>query len=91
MSNPTRQRPLYGPAPRILLPLKSGRPGRVKAVLCLVLLTASAVGGRMWWRSYYFEQTDNAYLAGHVGTISSRIPGVVSKVLVSEKLLVHQD
>ena len=60
-------------------------PGRRKRViLVLVLLALLATGGRMWWRSHYFEETDNAYVEGHIAIISPRIAGVVTKVFVAD-------
>lgn len=77
-----------GQAPSQAAPSGRGaRKGRL--ILALILLATAAVAGRMWWRSHYFEETDNAYLAGHVSTISPRIAGVVHKVLVSDNQLVR--
>jgi len=67
-----------------------GKPRRVKIILLLVLLCGATLVGRMWWHGRYFEETDNAYLAGHVSTISSRVPGVITKVLVSDNQVVKQ-
>jgi membrane fusion protein, multidrug efflux system len=52
------------------------------------LICAVAVSARIWWRGHYFEETDNAYLAGHVSAVSARIAGVVTKVLVDENQMV---
>jgi membrane fusion protein (multidrug efflux system) len=61
-----------------------GSPRRVRAILALILLAALATGGRMWWRGHYFEETDNAYVEGHVSVVSPRIAGVVTRVLVAD-------
>ena len=71
-------------------PGATGKPRRVKIILLLVLLCGAAFAGRMWWHGHHFEETDNAYLAGHVSTISSRVPGVVTDVLVSENQIVQK-
>ncbi|KRC69214.1 hypothetical protein ASE30_18465 [Achromobacter sp. Root83] len=51
-------------------------------ILLMVLFLATCIGGRMWWRSENFEETDNAYLAASISTIAPRIVGTVSKVWV---------
>ncbi len=66
---------------------RKGRKGRV--ILVALLLTVVAVAGRMAWRSHYFEETDNAYLAAHVNPISSRIHGTVQRVLVTDNQFVR--
>jgi membrane fusion protein (multidrug efflux system) len=63
---------------------------RVLVVAAVVALAALAVGGRMWYRSHYYVETDNAYVAGHVHPVSSRIAGVVTKVLIDDNQLVKQ-
>jgi len=62
---------------------------RVLVIAGLIAIAALGVGGRMVWRSHYFVETDDAYLAGHLHPISSRIPGVISKVLVDDNQFVH--
>jgi membrane fusion protein, multidrug efflux system len=47
-----------------------------------IFLLIAILAGYMWWRSHNFEQTDNAYVGAHVSAVSSRISGVVTKVLV---------
>ncbi len=62
---------------------------RVLGVAALIALLAIGAGGRMWWRSHYFVETENAYVAGHVHPVSSRIAGVVSAVLADDNQEVH--
>jgi len=62
---------------------------RVLVIAALVAIAAICVGGRMWWRSHYFRETDNAYVSGHVHPVSSRIAGVVTRVLVEDNQLVQ--
>lgn len=66
---------------------RNSRKGRL--ILAIILLASVVVAARMWWRSHYFEETDNAYLAAHVSVISPRISGVVHKVLVADNQLVR--
>ncbi|SDF98728.1 MULTISPECIES: HlyD family secretion protein [unclassified Duganella] len=63
---------------------------RVLVVAAIVALAALATGGRMWYRSHYYVETDNAYVAGHVHPVSSRIAGVVTKVLIDDNQLVKE-
>jgi membrane fusion protein (multidrug efflux system) len=68
-------------------PAKSKRPLVVAAIVALVAL---AGGGRMWYRSHYFVETENAYVSGHVHPVSSRVAGVVSKVLIDDNQMVKE-
>ena len=61
---------------------------RVLVIAGLIALAALAAGGRMWYRSAHYVETENAYVAGHVHPVSSRIAGVVTKVLVDDNQLV---
>ncbi|RZL04407.1 MAG: HlyD family secretion protein [Rubrivivax sp.] len=61
---------------------------RVYGVLGVLILAGLGFGGRMYWRSQNFVETENAYLAGHVHPISARISGVVTKVLVDDNQVV---
>ncbi|MRV71294.1 HlyD family efflux transporter periplasmic adaptor subunit [Duganella sp. FT92W] len=63
---------------------------RVLLIAGLIALAAAGAGGRMWYRSHNFVETENAYVAGHVHPVSSRIAGVVSKVLIDDNQLVKE-
>jgi membrane fusion protein (multidrug efflux system) len=69
-------------------PAKSNR--RVIVIAAIVALAALAAGGRMWYRSHYFVETENAYVAGHVHPVSARIAGVVTKVLIDDNQIVKE-
>ena len=47
-----------------------------------------AGGGRLWWRSTFSEDTDDAQVNGHLIQVSSRIAGQVIKVDVEENQVV---
>ena len=78
-------------------------PPQKKRPTMLITLTllaiVSAVGGFAWWQySSVREETDDAYVDGHITNISSRISGTVTSVKVEEnqrvksgKLLVSLD
>ncbi len=57
---------------------------RVLVVAGVIAIAAIAAGGRMWYRSAHFVETENAYVAGHVHPVSSRIAGTVTKVLIDD-------
>lgn len=57
-------------------------------VVALIALVALGAGGRMWYRSHHYVETENAYLTGRVHPVSSRVPGVVTRVLVDDNQLV---
>ncbi|UGQ45330.1 HlyD family secretion protein [Massilia endophytica] len=56
----------------------------------LIALAALVAGGRMWYRSHFYVETENAYVAGHVHPVSSRVAGVVGKVLIDDNQIVKQ-
>jgi membrane fusion protein (multidrug efflux system) len=65
-----------------------GPPKRVLIVVGLIAAAALAAGGRMWYRSHNFVETENAYVTGHVHPVSARIPGVVTKVLFEDNQII---
>src|SRR5437763_13595488 len=65
-----------------------GPPKRVLIVVGLIAAAALVAGGRMWYHSHYFVETDNAYVAGHVHAVSTRIPGVVPRVMFADTQMV---
>ncbi|MCS0589736.1 HlyD family secretion protein [Massilia norwichensis] len=65
-----------------------GPPKRVLIVVGIIALAALGAGGRMWYRSSNFVETENAYITGHVHPVSGRIPGVVTKVLFDDNQFV---
>ncbi|MET0264636.1 MAG: HlyD family secretion protein [Duganella sp.] len=68
-------------------PAKSNR--KVLVIAGLIALVAIGAGGRMWYRSHHYVETENAYVAGHVHPVSSRIAGVVTKVLIDDNQVVR--
>ncbi|MES2125764.1 MAG: HlyD family secretion protein [Pseudomonadota bacterium] len=73
-------------------PAAAGNPPnrKVFVIVGLIALVALGVGGRMWYRSANFVETENAYVAGHVTPVSARIAGVVTKVLVEDNQIVKE-
>ena len=53
-------------------------------MIAVVLLTVGAAGFYWWNYTHTWVSTNNAYVAGHIHTVSTRIAGNVTKVLVSD-------
>ena len=77
-------------APVAAAPVKAPPNYRVLGVVAVLALLALGAGGRMWYRSTHFVETENAYVSGHVHPISARIAGVVTRVLVDDNQLVKE-
>jgi len=67
---------------------KSPPNKRVLIIVGVLALVALAGGGRMWYRSVNFVDTENAYITGHVHPVSARIAGVVTKVYIEDNQVV---
>jgi membrane fusion protein (multidrug efflux system) len=74
--------------PPAAAPAKTPPNKRVLVVVGLIALAAIGAGGRMWYRSHNFVETENAYVTGRVHPVSARIPGVVTRVLVDDNQIV---
>ena len=61
---------------------------RVLVVVGVIALLAIGAGGRMWYRSSHFVETENAYVTGRMHQVSSRVAGVVTRVLVEDNQMV---
>ena len=57
---------------------------RARGILAVIVIAALAFGGKLWYHGTHFVETENAYVAGHVHPVSSRIGGVVTRVLVED-------
>jgi membrane fusion protein (multidrug efflux system) len=77
---------IHTPAP--VAPGKTPPNKRVLGVVALIALVALGAGGQMWYRSHHYVETENAYLTGRVHPLSSRVAGVVTRVLVDDNQLV---
>ena len=44
----------------------------------------------MWYRSHYFVETENAYISGHVHPVSTRIAGVVTRLMIEDNQVVKE-
>lgn len=79
-----------GSAQQAATPAQPAKPNRKVLVIAgLIALVAIGAGGRMWYRSHHYVETENAYVAGHVHPVSSRIAGVVTRVLIDDNQVVR--
>src|SRR5471032_395884 len=78
-----------GPAPAPATAAKQPNR-RVLVVAAVIALAAIGAGARMWHNSTHYVETDNAYVAGHVHPVSSRIAGTVTRVLIDDNQVVHE-
>lgn len=82
-SNPT----VVQPAPDETTELTPPQSRR-KGIILVVVATLALVAAGLWWRSTFYEDTDDAQINGHLLQISSRIAGQVIKVDVEENQFV---
>lgn len=81
VQQPTQTGSTGGEAPRAPRVRRQAKLGGAT----LGVLLALGYGGYQWWNSTRtWVTTDNAYVAGHIHTVSTRIAGNVTEVLVSE-------
>ncbi|GAB6038010.1 HlyD family secretion protein [Fundidesulfovibrio butyratiphilus] len=60
---------------------------RKRAMLAFLVLLAGALalGGGLWWsQARAYETTDDAFIAGHVTTVSAQVAGRVAEVLMED-------
>ncbi len=73
------------PAPA---PAKSGPPVPLLVVGALLLTAGIVLGGRMWWRSQHLVETDNAFVAGRLHPVATRVAGVITEMRMQDNALV---
>ncbi|MGI8890447.1 MAG: efflux RND transporter periplasmic adaptor subunit [Chthoniobacterales bacterium] len=69
----------------------SGKPPKKVLIIAALVFAILAVGGVLYYlHAQNFESTDDAFTAGHVHEISSRVAGTVQAVLVNDNQAVHK-
>ena len=69
-------------------PAKSGPPVPLIVIGALLLIGGIGLGGRMWWRSQHFVETDNAFVAGRIHPVATRVAGVVTEMRMQDNAVV---
>jgi membrane fusion protein (multidrug efflux system) len=69
-------------------PVKSGPPVPLMIVGALLLVGGIGLGGRMWWRSQHIVDTENAFIAGRIHPVATRVPGVVTEMHMQDNAVV---
>ena len=79
-------RPLPGTAPVSgnTAPTKKRRGPVFYLVMLVFVAAASWWVARFVWHAFHFEETDDAYVNGHVHQVSLRVSGAVTEVLVDD-------
>lgn len=68
----------------------NGKKKRAAAVLIVLLIIAVIVGCMLWVRAKTHVKTDDAFVDGHIFSISSRIPGHVMRIMVNDNQFVRK-
>lgn len=82
-SNPTAVQPAPDDTTELTQP-----QSRRKGIIVVVIAVLALVAAGLWWRSTFYEDTDDAQINGHLLQISARIAGQVVKVDVEENQFV---
>ena len=69
-------------------PAKSGPPVPLLIVGAVLLIGGIGLGGRMWWRSQHLVETDNAFVAGRIHPVATRVAGVVTEMRMVDNAVV---
>lgn len=67
---------------------KSGPPVPLLVIGALLLVAGAGLGGRMWWRSQHLVETDNAFIAGRIHPVATRVAGVVTEMRMQDNAVV---
>jgi membrane fusion protein (multidrug efflux system) len=67
---------------------KSGPPVPLMIVGALLLIGGIGLGGRMWWRAQHYVETDNAFVAGRIHPVATRVAGVVTEMRMQDNAVV---
>lgn len=67
---------------------KSGPPLPLLVIGVVLLIGGIGLGGRMWWRSQHLVETDNAFIAGRIHPVATRVAGVVTEMRMQDNAMV---
>ena len=81
----TAPAPVSGNAAPVPPAVDKKRRGPVFYLVVLALVAGALWwGARFVWHAFHFEETDDAYVNGHVHQVSLRVSGAVTEVLVND-------
>lgn len=73
-------------------PTENGKKGRPPVPLLVIgailLIGGIGLGGRMWWRAQHLVETDNAFIAGRIHPVATRVAGVVTEMRMQDNAVV---
>ena len=67
---------------------KGGPPLPLLIIGAVLLVGGIGLGGRMWWRSQHLIETDNAFVAGRLHPVATRVAGVVTEMRMQDNAVV---
>ena len=72
-------------------PAKASRKRSLARPIALIVVVLALLGWGAHFaiHAYHYEETDDAYIAGHLHTISAQVDGQVKDVLVDDNQVVH--
>jgi membrane fusion protein, multidrug efflux system len=59
-------------------------PSRRRGILIVLIAAAALIALGLWWRSTFYEDTDDAQINGHLIQVSTRVAGNVARIYVNE-------
>lgn len=91
--NAPKENVVLKPAPEAFIepakaPAKSGPPLPLLIIGGLLLVGGIGLGSRMWWRSQHLIETDNAFVAGRLHPVATRVAGVVTEMRMQDNAVV---
>ncbi|BAT56141.1 secretion protein HlyD family protein [Nostoc sp. NIES-3756] len=90
LNTATIEAPIETPEEVIETPKKSKKPMKlILAGLGVGAIAAGAFGYNYWQYASTHQETDNATVTGNIHQVSSRIPGTIEQVLVSDNQVVQ--
>lgn len=87
---PSAARDAAHPVPHATASAKRKRSHVRSIIFGVVLLALVGWGVHFAIHAYHYEETDDAYVAGHLHTVSAQVDGQIKEVLVDDNQVVHR-
>jgi membrane fusion protein (multidrug efflux system) len=76
---------------RTQAPAKAKRSTRLRSIILgVIALALLGWGGHFAYHAYQYQETDDAYVTGHLHTISAQVSGQIKEVLVDDNQVVKR-